>query len=61
MQLATRKLEPAAHAAFVMDHLSGNARQEILGRGIGIRNDPGVILEVLLRVFGDGDTLPTLQ
>ena len=61
MQLATRKLEPAAQAAFVMDHLSGNARQEILGRGLGIRDDPGAIFEVLLRVFGDGDTLPTLQ
>ena len=58
MQLATRKLEPAAQAAFVMGHLSGNARQEILGRGLGIRNDPGAIFEVL---FGDGDTLPTLQ
>ena len=61
MQLATRKLEPAAQAAFVMDHLSGNARQEILGRGLRIRDDPGAIFEVLLRVFGDGDTFPTLQ
>ena len=40
MQLATLKLEPAAQAAFVMDHLSGNARQKILGSGIAIRNDP---------------------
>ena len=56
MQLATRKLESAAQAAFVMDHLSGNARQEILGRGLGIRNDPGAIFEVILTVFGDGDT-----
>ena len=48
MQLATRKLEPAAQAAFVMDHLSGNARQEILGRCLGILNDPGAIFEVLL-------------
>ena len=38
MQLATRKLEPATQAAFVMYHLSRNARQETLGRGIAIRN-----------------------
>ena len=32
MQQATHKLEPAAQAAFVMVHMSGNARQEILRR-----------------------------
>ena len=37
-----------------MDHLAGNARQEIMGTAIS--EDPTKIFEVL-RVFGDGDTL----
>ena len=58
MQLATRSLSPSAEAAFILDHLSGNARQEILGRGC---KDPSEIYEVLRKVFGTGDTLPVLQ
>jgi hypothetical protein len=44
----------------LIDHLSGKARQEVLGRGEEIKGKPEDILKVLLRVFGDGDQLPML-
>ena len=59
--LASRQLPPADQAAFIVDHLVGKARQEILGRGEDVSRDPKRILEILTRVFGDGDTLPLLQ
>ncbi len=60
-QLALRQRTPKEEAAFIKDHLGGNARQEILGRGESVSNNPEKILQILERVFGDGDTLPQLQ
>ena len=48
-------------ALFLLEHLAGEARQEILGRGDEIKSNPEQIFAVLLRVFGDGDSLPQLQ
>ena len=56
-QLLTRKLRSEEGAAFLLDHLSGKARQEVLGRGDRISRDTEQIFTVLLRVFGDGDSL----
>lgn len=61
LQMAARQLDAASQAAFVMDNLAGNARQEILGRGDDVKKDATKIFTVLLKVFGDGDSLPTLQ
>ena len=59
--LASRQLPPSDQAAFILDHLVGKARQEILGRGDEVSRDPKRILDILTRVFGDGDTLPLQQ
>ena len=59
--LALRHMSKAEEAAFIREHLAGNARKEILGRGPALYNSPNAILAVLVRVFGDGDTLPQLQ
>ena len=48
-------------ALFLLEHLAGEARQEILGRGDEIKSNPEQIFAVLLRVFEDGDSLPQLQ
>lgn len=48
-------------ALYLVEHLAGEARREILGRGDGVKGDPEQIYAVLLRVFGDGDSLPQLQ
>ncbi|XP_071797656.1 uncharacterized protein [Asterias amurensis] len=58
-QIAARELKGKDAVAFVIDHLAGKARQEILGRGSC--DDPEAIFKVLLKVFGDGNTLPQLQ
>ena len=60
-QLASRQLTIEEGASFVLDHLAGKARQEILGRGDEVTANPEEIFKVLLKVFGDGDTLPQLQ
>lgn len=48
-------------AAYLIEHLGGNARREVLGRGEAVSRDPSQIFAVLLRVFGDGDSLPQQQ
>ncbi|XP_033112151.1 uncharacterized protein LOC117113037 [Anneissia japonica] len=60
-QLELRLLTPKAAAAFVKENLAGYARKEINGRGKEVGEDAEKILAVLLRVFGDGNTLPQLQ
>jgi hypothetical protein len=45
---------------FIMDYLARKARQEILGRGSSVANDPDEVLRILVQTFGDGDTLPQL-
>ena len=59
-QLAARQVREEDGAAFIIDHLAGRARQEILGRGDSLKS-PDDILRVLLKVFGDGETLPQIQ
>ena len=60
-QLASHQLTAEESASFILDHLAGRARQEILGRGDEVTSEPEEIFRVLLKVFGDGDTLPQLQ
>ncbi|XP_022110976.1 uncharacterized protein LOC110990338 [Acanthaster planci] len=60
-QLASRQLTTEEGASFILDHLAGKARQEVLGRGDEVAAEPEEIFRVLLKVFGDGDTLPQLQ
>ena len=59
--ITSRKLEANEEAAFVIEHLAGKARREILGRGADIKSKPDKIFAVLARVFGNGDSLPQLQ
>ena len=59
-QLAVRNLGLSEQAAFVCDHLGGNARREILGRGNAVAEDVKEIFTTLKKVFGDGDSLPVL-
>ncbi|XP_072037546.1 uncharacterized protein [Amphiura filiformis] len=60
-QLELRSLTNTEAAAFIKEHLSGDARKEIGGRGDTISSKPEEILQILVRVFGDGDNLPQLQ
>lgn len=60
-QAATRKFTDPDFASFLIDNLAGKARQEILGRGDAVKNNPEAIIKVLFKVFGDGDNLPLLQ
>ena len=46
---------------YLVEHLAGEARREVLGRGNEVKVDPDAIYEVLIRVFGDGDNLAPLQ
>ena len=57
----SKGLKKEQTALFLLEHLAGEARQEILGRGDGIKSNPDQIFAVLRRVFGDGDSLPQLQ
>ncbi|XP_072173961.1 uncharacterized protein [Diadema setosum] len=57
-QLAVRNLGTSEQAAFVRDHLGGNARREILGRGDAVAEDVKEIFATLEKVFGSGDSLP---
>lgn len=59
--LATRQLDSRDKAAFLIEHLAGEARREVCGRGDKIREDPKEIFSVLTKVFGDGDGLSQLQ
>ena len=59
--LATRKSSPSEGVALLLEHLSGEARQEIVGRGQNTTSDPELILGTLLSVFGGGETLGHLQ
>lgn len=59
--LATRKFSKADKATWLIEHLSGEARREVCGRGPNVKNDPDRICAVLIRTFGDGDTIPQLQ
>ncbi|KAK3737241.1 hypothetical protein QZH41_010870 [Actinostola sp. cb2023] len=58
---ASRGLASKEQAAYLVEHLAGRARREVLGRGEEVKGDPENIFMVLLRVFGDGDSLPHLQ
>ena len=60
-QIASRHLPFDEQASFIVEHLAGKARQEILGRGSSVLTDPSQIFAILNKVFGDGDTLPQLQ
>lgn len=60
-QAASRKLTAPEFSHFLLDNLAGKARQEILGRGDSVKQDPEEIIKVLFKVFGDGDNLPLLQ
>lgn len=60
-QLQLRELDKKGKALFVIDHLAGQARREILGRGPKTSEDPEEIFTVLRRVFGGGSELPDLQ
>ena len=60
-QLSVRKLDTKGQALFVIDHLAGKARQEILGRGGPTIGDPEKIFVVLRKIFGIGEELPHLQ
>lgn len=57
----SRGLGTKEQAAYIIEHLGGDARLEVLGRGEAIKTDPSQIFTVLLRVFGDGDSLPQQQ
>ena len=57
----SKGLKKEQTALFLLEHLAGEARREILGRGNEIKSNPDQIFAVLLRVFGDGDSLPQLQ
>ena len=46
--------------SFVLEHLGGKARQEILGRDL-VKDDPDKIYSVLKKVFGEGLTLGQLK
>ena len=59
--LAARGLPKADQAMFICEHLTGRARREIEGRGTTVKGDPEAILTTILKVFGDGNTLPQLQ
>ena len=54
-------MDTKGQALFVIDHLAGKARQEILGRGEPTIRDPEKIFVVLRKIFGIGEELPHLQ
>ena len=59
--LKMRQLSKVEEAAFILENLSGKARQEIYGRGDSVMSEPETIFSVLSRVFGDGDSSAQLQ
>lgn len=60
VQVSARGLEKDEAVVFVLDHLAGSARLEILGRLDEIGNEPEKIYKSLRVTFGDGDTIPQL-
>ena len=60
-QLELRGMVGKEAAAFIREHLVGDARREVNGRGAEVTEDPEKIFNVLVRVFGDGNALPQLQ
>lgn len=60
-QIDLRKIDTRAQAVFILDHLAGSARQEILGRGKPTTDDPMKMFSVLRMVFGAGEELSTLK
>ena len=60
-QITLRGLEGQDRATFVIDHLSGQARQEVLGRGDAVKSNAAKIIQILRKVFGDGDNVAALQ
>lgn len=61
-RLSSLKCSDQEKTSIILEHLSGNARNEIIGRGGGTSLvDPMQILSILQSTFGDGDTLPQLQ
>lgn len=61
VHLASRSLEGEKAVLFVLDHLAGKARLDIIGRldSIG-KDDTDKIFSSLRNTFGDGDTIPQL-
>ncbi len=60
-QAQSRQLSDKDFAALLIENLGGAARQEILGRGESVQHNPEKIIQVLVRVFGEGDQLPQVQ
>ncbi|XP_071821167.1 uncharacterized protein [Apostichopus japonicus] len=60
-QMASRGMTMGEQPAYILDHLAGKARKEIVGRGDAITKDAEKIFQVLLKVFGDGESLALLQ
>lgn len=60
-QIASRNLPPEDQPAFILDHLAGKARREIVGRGKDAMKSAEAIFQVLLKVFGEGESLALLQ
>ena len=58
--LEARGMKGEKASSFILEHLGGKARQEILGRALE-REEPVKIFEVLKRIFGDGLTLGQLR
>ena len=58
--LKARGMEGVKASSFVLEHLGGKARQEILGRSLE-KEEPAKIFEVLKRIFGEGLTLGQLK
>lgn len=59
--LSAKRSSKAEKAACVVGHLTGKARQEIVVRGESVTSSAEEIFQALVRVFGDGFTLPQLQ
>ena len=57
--LKSPRMSSTEEAAFVIEHLSGLARQEVLRRGETV--DDEKIFKVLLNVFDDGASLEQLK
>ena len=60
VQVSMRSLHKEDAVNFVLDHLAGSARLEILGRMDEVKDDPEKIYKSLGVTFGDGDTIPEL-
>ena len=59
--MASKSLREDEQAAFLMEHLYGKARREILGRVEDVKTCPHKIFQVLSKVFGDTGNLAQLQ